>query len=60
MELGARAGDGGERRAVQAREDVGLNYVGMHGGDGGGSACFVSRGGGRVIDASHSVLSLKP
>lgn len=43
---------------MEAREDVGLNYVGMHIGDGGGSGWLVD-GGGCVIGASHCVLSLK-
>lgn len=61
MELRARAGDGGECATVQAREDVGLNYVGVHGEDCSGSAAASFVGdGGRFISASHSVvLSLK-
>jgi len=36
---------------------MGLNYIGMHSGDGGGAASLVDVGG-HVICASHSVLSL--
>lgn len=61
MELGARGCGGGQGGAGEAREDVGLDYVGVHGEDCSGSAAASFVGdGGRFISASHSVvLSLK-
>lgn len=45
-ELGGGAAGGGESGAVEAIQDMGLDDVGMDGGDGGGAAVIVIGGGG--------------
>lgn len=40
VEVGRRTGCGGDCWAVESGEDVGLNYIGMDGGDIGGSAVW--------------------